>query len=145
MRRECEYTIESPERIELAVNWLRQMAFRGLKSGKPVVARIGRERRNLEQNAKLWALLHDISKQVEWYGQKLGSEDWKHIFSSAVLEIKTVPGIDGGIVVLGQSTSRMNKKQFSDLIECIYSFGAERGVQWSEPVPKEYQQFAGRA
>ena len=145
MRREIEFRIESPERIDFAVNWLKQMAYRGLQSGKPVVARLGRERRNLEQNALLWALLNDVSSQVEWFGQKLSAEDWKHVFSAAVLSQKTVPGLDGGIVVLGQSTSRMNKKQFSDLLECIYSFGAENGVVWSGSTHEEYKQFSGAA
>lgn len=138
MRREIEYTVESEKQIPLADNWFKQQALRGLKAG-PVVVRLGRPRRNLDQNAKLWAMLRDVSKQVEWYGQKLRDEDWKHIFSAAVLNLKAVPGLNGEVVVLGQSTSRMNKKQFSDLIECIYSFGAERGVVWSEPVPEEYQ------
>ncbi len=45
---------------------------------------------------------------------------------------KAVPGIDGGFVVVGGSTSKMTKSEFSDLLELIYSFGAERGVEWKE-------------
>jgi hypothetical protein len=29
-------------------------------------------------------------------------------------------------------TSKLNVKEFSDLIECIYAYGAEHGVKWSE-------------
>lgn len=36
-----------------------------------------------------------------------------------------------GFVVLGQSTSKMGKREFSDLVELIYSFGAERNVIWT--------------
>lgn len=32
--------------------------------------------RNLEQNARMWAMLGDIAHQVEWYGKHLSSEDF---------------------------------------------------------------------
>jgi hypothetical protein len=137
MRREIEYKIESAERIPFAVAWMQQKVIESLRSGKPVFVRLGRERRNLEQNARLWAMLADVSKQVNWFNQALSAEDWKHIFSAAVLNQRTVPGIDGGIVVLGQSTSSMTKKQFSDLIECIFAFGADNGVRWTDPTMQE--------
>ena len=136
-RREVEYQIKTPEQVELAKSWVQRMVMTGLQNGKPVVIRIGRERRNLDQNARFWAMLADISKQVKWYNQTLSAEDWKHIFSAACLNQRTVPGIDGGIVVLGQSTSKMTKRQFSDLIELMYSFGAENNVTWSDPTISE--------
>jgi ABC-type branched-subunit amino acid transport system ATPase component len=43
-----------------------------------------------------------------------------------------VPGIDGGIVFLGEPTSGMSKQEMSDLIELLYSFGAEHGVEWAD-------------
>lgn len=90
--------------------------------------------RSLEQNARLWACLGDIAKQVEWYGRKLSSEDWKHIFSSSLRRLEVVPNLDGtGFVALGLSTSNMSKRELSDLMELISAFGAERNVVWSEP------------
>jgi len=89
--------------------------------------------RSLEQNSRLWALLADISKQVEWYGRKLSTEEWKHIFTSALRKQDVVPNLDGtGFVVLGLSTSSMGKKEMSDLQTLIESFGAERNVMWSD-------------
>jgi len=84
--------------------------------------------RNLEQNAALWAALGDISKQVDWYGNKLTPEEWKHVLSASLSKQKVVPGLDGGFVVLGLSTSKMSKREFSDLLDLAYSFGAEKGV-----------------
>ena len=90
--------------------------------------------RTLDQNAKLWPMLADVSDQVEWYGRRLTQEDWKHVFTASLRRLDVVPNLDGtGFVALGQSTSRMSKREFSDLIELIYSFGAEKGVRWSEP------------
>lgn len=89
--------------------------------------------RSLEQNARLWASLTDISEQVEWYGKRLTAEDWKHIFSSNLKRMDVVPNLDGtGFVALGLSTSKMSKKELSDLLELIYSFGAERGVVFGD-------------
>lgn len=94
-----------------------------------------RERtRTLEQNAKLWAMLTDVSRQVNWHGQKLTQENWKDVFSAAIKRQQVVPGLDGGFVVLGQKTSKMTKREFSELVELIYAFGAEHSVEWSEPV-----------
>jgi hypothetical protein len=90
--------------------------------------------RNLEQNARMWAMLADISRQVDWYGKRLTSEDWKHVFSSSLRRLEVVPNLDGsGFVALGLSTSRMSKREMSDLIELMFAFGAERDVEWSEP------------
>jgi hypothetical protein len=89
--------------------------------------------RTLEQNARMWALLTDISEQVEWYGKRLTPEDWKHLFSAVLKDQRTVPGINGGFVVMGVSTSRMSKRELGDLMELIAAFGSERGVVWSEP------------
>lgn len=89
-------------------------------------------KRSLDQNALLWALLTDVSEQVQWYGRKLSATDWKHVFTASLFLQDTVPGIDGGVVVLGQSTSRMTKKLFSELVELIYAFGAQHGVVFTD-------------
>ena len=89
---------------------------------------IGEATRTNDQNAKLWPMLDEISQQVDWYGQKLTKEEWKDVFSASLKKQKAVPGLDGGFVVCGQSTSRMGKREFSDLIELINAFAAERGV-----------------
>lgn len=106
------------------------------------VVRLTEPTRSLEQNAAMWAKLTDISAQVPWVVDyvddtpvqgMLTPEEWKHVFSAAYKRLRRVPGIDGGFVVLGQSTSRMTKAEMSDLLELMTSFGAERGVKWSEP------------
>ena len=90
--------------------------------------------RSLEQNAALWAALSDVAEQVEWYGRKLTAEDWKHVFSASLRKQDVVPGLDGGFVVLGVSTSKMTRAEMSDLLELVYSFGAERGVRFGDEV-----------
>lgn len=86
--------------------------------------------RSSEQNALLWAMLHEISEQVVWHGRKLDPESWKHVFTSSLKRMDVVPNLEGtGFVALGLSTSKMTKREFSDLIELINAFAAMRGVE----------------
>lgn len=97
------------------------------------IVTIKRPTRSLEQNARLWAFLTDISEQVEWYGQKLSKEDWKDMMTASLRKSRVVPGIDpGSFVVMGLHTSKMSKAEFSDLMELITAFGTERGVVFSD-------------
>lgn len=96
------------------------------------VVQVKPKTRSLEQNARLWALLRDVSEQVEWYGRKLSAAEWKDIFSAALKKQDVVPGIDGGFVVMGQHTSLMSIKEMSDLMTLIESFGAARGVRFKD-------------
>lgn len=97
--------------------------------------------RTLDQNAKLWPMLADVARQVDWYGKKLTDDEWKDVFTAALKRSNVVPGIDGGFVTCGLHTSRLSKKDFADLIELIYAFGSERGVVWSEKSSKAYDEW----
>jgi len=99
---------------------------------KPLQVIIQEDTRSLAQNRMLWACLHDVSSQVVWYGKKLDSDSWKHIFSASLKGQETVPGINGGFVVLGQSTSKMRVSEMRDLITLIHAFGAEQSVRFSD-------------
>ncbi len=88
--------------------------------------------RTLDQNARLWAMLNDVSAQVVWHGRKLSSDEWKIVFSAALTKQDVIPGIDGGFVAMGQSTSKMTKRELSDLMELIAAFGANNGVQFQD-------------
>jgi len=98
---------------------------------KPFVIEIKPLTRTIDQNSKLWAMLTEVSRQVKWHGLTLSSEDWKHIFSSAIHRQRSVPNIDGsGFVVLGKSTSKMSVGELSEMIELIHAFGAEHNVNF---------------
>lgn len=45
-----------------------------LNPDKPLAVTIQEPTRSLDQNARLWATLRDISEQVVWYGRKMDSE-----------------------------------------------------------------------
>lgn len=94
---------------------------------------ISKETRSTAQNSRMWAMLQDVADQVEWHGRKLSKEDWKHVFSASLKKQDAVPGIDGGFVVLGQSTSKMTIAEMADLMTLMEAFGAEQGVKFSAP------------
>jgi hypothetical protein len=55
------------------------------------------------------------------------------VFSASLRKLQVVPNLDGtGFVALGMSTSRMTKGELSELLELIYAFGAERGVEFMD-------------
>jgi hypothetical protein len=103
-----------------------------LGAGKRLTLEVKPEKRSDLQNKLLWALLGDVSRQVVWHGQKLESGEWKDVFTAALKRQKVVPGLEGGFVVLGTSTSRMTKQELSELVELILAFGAERDVTFKE-------------
>ena len=93
--------------------------------------------RSLDQNARLWAMLTDISKAMP-DGRRHTTEDWKAIFMNAAgWEVQFVDGLDGRPFPSGFKSSRMTVRQMADLITFIAAYGDERGVAGSEPHPDE--------
>ena len=113
---------------------------RGLFKGVVEVV-LQRPARSLSQNRKMWPMLTDVSKQVNWYGEKLDNEDWKDVCMSSLNKQRAVPGIDGGFVGLSKRTSKLDKEGFAQLIEVIYAFGSEQNVAWSEPALQTYSKY----
>lgn len=94
--------------------------------------------RTSEQNDKMWAMLSDVAR-AKPQGRVLKSEGWKALFMDMIDKKPSwEPNLDGtGVVCIGYKSSHLTKAEMSELIECIYAFGAEHGVKWSEPNPYE--------
>lgn len=136
-RRELYRSVQpGDDDIRFALKWAVGMLREWFKTHDEAALIVTEPRRTLDQNSKLWPMLGDIAEQVEWHGQKLKDFEWKDVFTAALKRYRAVPGIDGGIVLLGMRTSRMTKAELSELIESIYAFGAEHEVVWSEPARK---------
>lgn len=102
-----------------------------LMAGNKLVLTIEQEKRSQEQNALMWSVLTDLSKQVLWHGEKLTKDEYKDFLTAGLKKQRAIPGIDGGFVVLGSSTSKMTKQEMTDLITLAHAFGDEREVKWS--------------
>ena len=84
--------------------------------------------RSTDQNALLWSVLSDISR-AKPEGRCHTPEVWKCLFMSACGHaVQFEMGLDGRPFPVGFRSSRLTKKQFSDLIEFIYSWCAEKGL-----------------
>ena len=91
--------------------------------------------RTLEQNAKLWAMLGDLSKQKAG-GIVATPDDWKALAMHACgFECQFMQGLDGRPFPVGFRSSRLTVAQMRDLIDWLLAYGAEQGIVWSEPCP----------
>lgn len=108
-----------------------------LISGHRLNVTIKTETRSTAQNSRMWAMLTEVSSQVDWYGRKLTPEAWKAVFSASLKKQDVVPGLHGDFVVIGQSTSQMTVAEMTELMDLMEAFGAEKGVRFTthEEVP----------
>ncbi|WP_349573097.1 recombination protein NinB [Azotobacter salinestris] len=96
------------------------------------------EDRTAEQNARLHALLTDISRQVEHAGRKWNVLIWKRLCTAAWLReigenATMIPALDGnGFDVIYEKTSKLGVKKCASLIEWVQAFGAEHQVRWTQ-------------
>ncbi|MCA6279309.1 recombination protein NinB [Phenylobacterium sp.] len=91
-------------------------------------------KRSTDQNARMWAMLTDVARQVQWDGQRLSADDWKLIFLQGLKqELRMVRNLDGnGFVQLGRSSSDLSVAEMADLIDLIAAFGARQGVVFGD-------------
>ena len=126
------YTLYSAQQGYKVMADIWQLLKAMLTAGHRMQVTVRKEKRSNPQNAKMWAMLTEVANQVEWHGQRLSPEEWKDIFTAGLKRQKVVPGIDGGFVVLGTSTSKMTKEELAEMIEFIYAFGSERDVVFEQ-------------
>jgi len=129
----------SGQTIILAGEPQRELAHQLLDKAPPnAVINIREATRTPDQSAKMWAMLSDIAR-AKPRGRVLKSEGWKALFMDMIDKKPSwEPNLDGtGVVCIGYKSSHLTKAEMSELIECIYAFGAEHGVRWSEPNPYE--------
>ncbi len=98
------------------------------------------------QEARYHAMIGDIAKQVELDGKKYIAKVWKvklkDQFEHELIALGTPlskPGsvtmsIDGlRVVQIPPESKEFRKGEASDFIEYLFSFGAEPGIEWSDP------------
>lgn len=108
-----------------------------LKAPAGTIVEFKESKRTSDQNARMWAMLTEVARQVPWHGVKLSADDWKLIFMDALnQEMRLVPNLNGnGFINLGRSSSRLTKAEFGDLMTLIEEFGARHDVKFNEPEP----------
>lgn len=99
-----------------------------------LVLEVRPENRTLDQNAHFHALCGDIARSgIEWFGKTRKADEWKVLLVSGHAkatkqEADVVPGLEGELVNLRESTARMSRQRASSLIEYTLAFCAAHEV-----------------
>jgi len=107
---------------------------------------VAKESKTRAQEQRYHAMMNDIAKQVEFDGKKFSAKVWKvklkDQFEHELIALGTPlskPGsvtmsIDGlRVVQIPPESKEFRKGEASDYIEYLFSFGAQSGVEWSDP------------
>lgn len=94
-------------------------------------------KRTIPQNDRLWLLLTAVAEQATWAGKKRTTLEWKDLFTGAVKiaggGVEAVPGLEGGLMLLGLHTSDMGKAEMVELQDYIEAWAVGHGVVIPEP------------
>lgn len=109
------------------------------------------DKRTLEQNAKLHAMLGDIAKQSTHLNKVLSADDWKRLCVAQFRvdcidsnipkladywkknEFVLMPSLDGkSLVALGNQTRKFPAYVMAGFIEWLYDYGAQNGIKWTD-------------
>jgi hypothetical protein len=144
--------MSDPRKFRLVHDLARQNAKRAIDDpayeGWDVLLRPPRKSRDQEE--KYHAQIGDIADQWHYLGVKWSRDDMKRILVNGFKEdtkddpdlaecwremgeLKAVPGMRGGLLVLGDQTRKFPKKLASAFIEWLYAVGAENDVEWTDP------------
>ncbi len=96
-----------------------------------VIVTVAEPTRTTDQNAKMWAMLGDVSQACP-DGRVLEPHVWKDLFLTALgKELRFERDLDGkNFVPLGLRSSQLSVKEMADLITFMQAWGDEKGVVW---------------
>ena len=113
----------------------RQFAKRLIEAA-PVdaVVSIREASRNRDQNARMWAMLTDVSR-AQPEGRRWTADTWKAAFMHSLgHQVQFCEGLDhSGPFPLGFRSSHLTVRQMSDLITVIAEYGDRHGIEWTDP------------
>ena len=105
-----------------------------LQGGHTYLLTLRAEDRTAAQNRLMWPILTAFSKQLVWPVNgsmvSMAPDEWKDVLTAAFKgeAVRLAMGLDGGVVMLGQRTSKFSKAKFSEFIEFLHATAADRGV-----------------
>ncbi len=122
-------------RFRLSTPQARQNASRAcLEAPEGLDVEIREPKRSNPQNDRLHALLADLVRGMPFYaGEAMDIDDWKAVMVLALDKhegrvTRAVPGLEGGVVALRRSTTRMSKAEVAKLIEYCEVFMTKNGI-----------------
>ena len=112
----------------------RQRAIQAIKDAPDgYLCKIRPPTRSLDQNAKLHALFSDLAEQCTHYGRRLTADQWKVLMISGHsiatgLGVDLVPGVEGEMVNIRESSASMTVQRMTSLIEYIHAYMEQNSV-----------------
>ncbi|EBS4545461.1 NinB protein [Salmonella enterica subsp. enterica serovar Newport] len=104
---------------------------------KPIVVTIQERNRSIRQNARLHAMLSEISKKATYHGKARNIEFWKGLFVSG-WQIATnqhpeiISGLEGELINIRESTATLSVKKISEIMDYIEAYCAMNSIHLSE-------------
>lgn len=115
------------------------------------VVTVGPASRSKDQNAKLHAICSDLAKSdMEWFGRRRDADEWKVLLVSGHTkatkgEVDVVPGLEGELVNVRESTARMSVSRAASLITYALAFCDTHGVRLNETIKGGFYEPEERA
>ncbi len=95
------------------------------------------EPNSTKQKRKFHAMVRDISRQVKWAGEMMDEHEWKLLILAAAHGQDVVPNPfnpTSGFVIRNKKRTRdLEMSSMAELITQMLAFGAEQGVEWTDP------------
>jgi hypothetical protein len=133
-------TLANPQQAHAVMSSLWASCIKpALAAGQRLVVEVKPETRSNAENNLLHALIDEISRKLEWAGKKRDPETWKRLLVAAWCRVhgesvEILPALDGhGVDIVPARTSKLSRKECADLIEYVYAWGADQGVEWTDP------------
>ena len=89
-------------------------------------------KRSVVQNSLMCKRLTVISRALEWHGKYWTPEQWKDCLMHAWKGGEFMPGVDGGFVPIGRSTSSLGVREMSDCLDLLEAFAGQHDVNLKE-------------
>ena len=128
------WTLSEKAQASAAFNAAYERGMAHVVQGGRAVLELRPERRSDVQSAKLHALFGDIAKMHVFKGRRLTPEQVKVMFiaghSIATGEgADLVPGLEGGMCNIRESSARMSVSRMASLIEYTTAWAANNGME----------------
>ena len=111
-----------------------------LMAGHRLVLEVSLECQSRDQQEKYHAMIGEVAAQAQHLGAKWDAEDWKRLLIDRFAREtgravgKVIPNLSGdGVVEVGILSRRFSKRTANEFIEWLSAWGADNGVEFSDP------------
>lgn len=127
-----EFRISGKGAWDALVTFVRANAKAFIELGKPlrIIVTSEDKPRSVEQNARLWAIVTEISEQAWVNGRQYDKDTWYEMFARMYLPMQEIVLPTGEIVLRRKSTKDLKVGEFGEFMQKVEAYaGAELGIE----------------